>query len=210
MICHADSDDDDDLIMSRVVIEIVMNPMCWKSGDGNCDGWKVCSLCLSTSHTRPLPCSRDGNLLSCLTNQYSCLFDLWSQWKRGRWWSWWRRSPVSPQSQQSTNLLHLPPPPLMRFSIITVITIFNTNIIVIHLINWDLWPGEHGLPGRAGGGEGEAGGVAAGREHQLHLQPPSQAPRKWSVSGEKAALIMPYPLSRDKSHTKRRGAQLVT
>ena len=24
MICHADSDDDDDLIMSRVVIEIVM------------------------------------------------------------------------------------------------------------------------------------------------------------------------------------------
>ena len=137
MICHADSDDDDDLIMSRVVIEIVMNPMCWKSDDGNCDGWKVCSLCLSTSHTRPLPCSRDGNLLNCLTNQYSCLFDLWSQWKRGRWWSWWRRSPASPRSQQSTNLLHLPPPPLMRFAIITVITIFDTSIIVIHLINWD-------------------------------------------------------------------------
>ena len=54
MICHADSDDDDDLIMSRVVIEIVMNPMCWKSGDGNCDGWKrVLTVFVHFSHSTP-------------------------------------------------------------------------------------------------------------------------------------------------------------
>ena len=198
MICHADSDDDDDLIMSRVVIEIVMNPMCWKSGDGNCDGWKrVLTVFVHFSHSIPPLLQR---WQSTQLSDQSIFLSLWSliAMKTRTLMKLMTTIPsFTPEPAE-----HQSPPP----STTTLDEVFHHP----HLWHQHHGTGEHSLPSRAGGGEGEAGGVAAGREHQLHLQPPSQAPRKWSVSGEKAALIMPYPLSRDKSHTKRRGAQLVT
>ena len=163
---------------------------------------KVCSLCLSTSHTRSLSCSRDGNLLNCLTNQYSCLFDLHHNEKI--------KLMLALMSDEDNPQLH---PGASRAPISS--TFHHHTWWGFH--HHHLWhqhhgTGEHSLPSRAGGGEGEAGGVAAGGDHQLHLQPSSQAPRKWSVSGKEKScgLIMSYSLFRDKSHTKRRGAQLVT
>ena len=200
MICHADSDDDDDLIMSRVVIEIVMNPMCWKSGDGNCDGWKrVLTVFVHFSHSTPPLLQR---WQSTQLSDQSIFLSLWSliAMKTRTLMKLMTTIPsFTPEPAE-----HQSPPP----STTTLDEVFHHH----HLWHQHHGTGEHSLPSRAGGGEGEAGGVAAGGEHQLHLQPPSQAPRKWSVSGKEKScgLIMSYSLFRDKSHTKRRGAQFVT
>lgn len=96
----------------------------------NVKEWKsVLTVFVHFSYSIPLLLKR---WQSTQLSDQSIFLSLWcpSQWKyktNAGADVWWGQSPASPRSQQSTNLLHLPPPHLMRFSIITT---FDISIMV--------------------------------------------------------------------------------